>query len=963
MRGVFASNRSARPGLRSSTFVAACAVALTLAPGSLASAAAVAKPAAAGAAASGAKPPVVRLDFEKYTLSNGLEVILRRDARVPIAAVNLWYHVGPANETAGRTGFAHLFEHMMFQGSGHVADEAHFRLLEGAGSSFVNASTDFDRTNYMEEVPSNQLELALWLESDRMGFLLDRLDQTVLSNQQDVVRNERREAVENTPYGVADEKVFHMLFPAGHPYQAYVIGSHTDIQAAKLDDVRSFFRQYYVPNNASLAIVGDIDLANTRALVAKYFGSIPRGRPVAPVLATTPRITQERRAVVADKVELPKVYLAWHTAPIFKPGDAEAVLAAEILAGGKGSRLYSSLVYERKIAQEVTASQQSLTLGSVFQITATAKPGHTAEELEHVIEMEIEKLGASGPTQAELIAAQNGTYSSIVTSLENLLGSDDGDGVADRLNLYNHHQGDPGYLARDLARYGAVMREGVRRFARSLTRNSRVVIHAVPGEPVVDAGPPTPPAPGKSAARVQSNEPWRSEPPSPGPLSTAPLPSARSFKLDNGLRVYLVEAHTLPIVTVQLTVRSGSGADPADAPGLAGFTTSMLDEGTSKHDALALARELEAVGATLGTGSNADGSFVFTRTLKSTADKVMELMSEVTLEPAFPANEVERVRNDRLTAVLQEKDSPVQLALRVLYPSLFGAHHPYGHTPLGSEDALKRATRDELVRFYGDHFRPDNAALVLAGDLTEPEARALATRTFGGWSGTAKRADAKQAGGPVPERVILVDKPGATQTLLLVAQRGVRRSDPDFERLNLMNTVLGSAFSSRLNLNLREKNGYTYGAFSALTERRDTGILLAGASVRADVTGASIQETMRELNGMREHPITAEETAFAREAVSRALPSQFMTTQSTAGTIGSLYLWDLPADYYQGLPARLAALTAADVQAATMKLLAPDRMVIVAVGDRAKIEPQITPLSLGAIRNQRADGAASSAAP
>ncbi|MFI5370093.1 MAG: M16 family metallopeptidase, partial [Candidatus Eisenbacteria bacterium] len=348
----------------------------------------------------------MKLDYEKYVLPNGLEVILRKDSRLPIVGVNVWYHVGPAREVAGRTGFAHLFEHMMFQGSGHVPPDAHFRYLEGAGASLVNGSTDFDRTNYMEDVPSNQLELALWLESDRMGFLLDRLDQSMLSNQQDVVRNERRQTTENRPYGLADEAIYHELFPVGHPYHAAVMGSHADIQAAKLEDVRDFFSKFYVPNNATLAIVGDIDVEKTKALVTKYFATIPRGPVIATEPVTTPPITAEKRLTMTDQVELPQVQMGWLTPSYFSPGDAEADLTARILAGGKASRLYESLVYRQKIAQDVSAYQESATLGSIFHLTVTAKPGHTVDELDAAIDHEIDSLATQGPTDAELEAAK-----------------------------------------------------------------------------------------------------------------------------------------------------------------------------------------------------------------------------------------------------------------------------------------------------------------------------------------------------------------------------------------------------------------------------------------------------------------------------------------------------------------------------------------------------------------------------
>jgi zinc protease len=823
----------------------------------------------------------------------------------------------------------------------------------------INGTTDFDRTNYMEDIPSNQLELALWLESDRMGFLLDRLDQPKLSNQQDVVRNERRQSVENQPYGLVEEELFHQLFPPGHPYYASVIGSHSDIQAAKLDDVRDFFRRYYAPNNASLAIVGDIDVAKTKSLVEKYFGSIPRGPTVPPVEAKTPPITAEHRVVVKDKVELPRVYLAWITPPIFQPGDAEADLAARVLGGSKASRLYKSLVYDKKIAQTVTATQQSLSLGSVFQITATAKPGHSAEELEKAIDAELAAFAATGPTPDELAAAQNALYSSTVLSLENM-GSFGG--VANRLNLYNHFVKDPGYLNQDLARYAALTPDSLKAFAAAhLQPARRVVVHGLPGEKSLPPNPPAAPAaegaPAAEAAPA-SKEAWRNEIPKPGPTPTASLPAAKSFQLPNGLTVYWIESHALPIVAGQLVVRSGSAADPAGLPGLAAFTAAMLDEGTKIRDALAIASQLEGLGANLTTGSNFDGSFVTFDVLKPNAEQALAIVSDVTLGPTFPEKEVERVRGDRLTALLQQRDSPFQIAFRVMYPALYGPRHPYGHVPLGNAEALKTITRDDIAGFYRSSYSPANAALVLAGDLTEAEVRRLATHAFGSWSGQAVSASAPPAPTTISERVVLVDMAGAPQTAVGIVQHGVKRSDPDFERLNVMNTVLGGLFSSRINLNLREKHGYTYGAFSSLEERRGVGPLFVGSAVRADVTGASVREMLSEAQAMNRSEVTPDELALAKDWIARSLPALFETTRSAVGTVGSLFLFDLPPDYYAGLPGRLASMTSADVFAATKRHLAPDRMLIVAVGDRAQAEPQIAGLKLGSMTYRDRDGKA-----
>ncbi len=911
---------------------------------------------AAGAVTSA--PPRVELDFQKYTLPNGLEVILHEDHRLPLVAVNLWYHVGPANETAGRTGFAHLFEHMMFQGSGHVGDDQHFKLLEGAGASFINGTTDFDRTNYMEDLPSNQLELALWLESDRMGFLLDRLDQAKLSNQQDVVRNERRQSVENQPYGLVEEELFHQLVPKGHPYYASIMGSHEDIQATKLDDVKDFFRRYYAPNNASIAIVGDIDGARTKALVEKYFGSIPRGSAVTPVDVKTPPIASERRAVVSDKVELPRVYQAWITPPIFQAGDAEADLTARILGGSKASRLYRSLVFDKKIAQTVTANQQSLQLGSVFQISATAKPGHTAEELEKAIDAELATFAAGGPTPEEVAAAQNALYSATVLSLENL-GSMYG--IANRLNTYNHFLKDPGYLNHDLARYAALAPDSLKAFAAAhLSPAHRVVVYGVPGEKTLPPNPPASPAPEAAAAAspAPSKEPWRSAVPKPGPATPAKLPAAHSFQLPNGLTIYWIESHALPIVAGQLVVRSGSAADPPGRPGLAAFTAAMLDEGTKNRDALAIAAQLEGLGANLTTGSNFDGSYVTFDVLKPNAEQALAIVSDVALGPTFPDKDVERVRGDRLTTLLQQRDSPFQIAFRVMYPALYGPAHPYGHTPLGSEEALKKITRDDIASFYRSSYAPANAALVLAGDLTEADVRRLATQAFGGWSGQAVAAPAPSAPASIPERVVLVDMKGAPQTALGIAQVGVKRSDPDFERLNVMNTILGGLFSSRVNLNLREKHGYTYGAFSSLVETRGVGPLFVGSAVRADVTGASVREMLNEARAMTQAEVTPEELAMAKDSIARSLPALFETTRSAVGTVGQLFLFDLSPDYYAGLPGRLSAMTAGEVFAATRRHLAPDRMLIVAVGDRAQAEPQIGGLKLGSVAYRDRDGKA-----
>lgn len=913
------------------------------------------KKAAAATAAPTADIP--RLEFEKYTLPNGLEVILSEDHRLPMVAVNLWYHVGPANEEPGRTGFAHLFEHMMFQGSKHTGDNP-FALLEGAGASDINGTTGFDRTNYFETLPSNQLELALWLESDRMGYLLDKLDQARLTNQQDVVRNERRQSIENRPYGIVEEAVYHQLFPRSHPYYAAVIGSHADIQAAKLDDVKKFFKLYYAPNNASLAIVGGFDKAATKKLVEKYFGLLKRGPEVPKIRATTPPLAAERRAVIQDRVELPRVYMAWLTPPIFKPGDADADLAAAILGGGKSSRLYKKLVYEKQIAQDVNAEQESLMLGSNLTLQVTARPGHTAEELDKAIGEELERFRRDGPDVKEVERARNTIETRIITRLETLGGFG---GVADRLNTYNHYLGNPDFLAQDIARYRNATPASVRAFAQEhLKPSARVVVYGVPGTQDLGPNVPTEKAPdvppGTGAESVNADEPWRKDVPKPGPARPFQLPAPKSFQLANGLTAIYDERPGLPVVAANLVVRTGSDANPADTPGLANFTVAMLDQGTTTRNALAIADQTAQLGATLATNSSMDASQVTIRSLKKNFPAALDLLADLVLHPSFPQEEIERQRASRLGQLVQRRENPAVVADQVMSAALYGPRHPYGYAEIGTEAAIKATGRDAMLAFWKQNFVPNNAALVVAGNISAAELRALAEKEFGAWQrGVAARP---QLGAPTTTaaRLVLVDKPGAPQTRFRVAMVGVPRSTPDYAALEVMNTALGGLFSSRINLNLREVHGYTYGAGSRFVYRRSAGPFFVSTGVRTDVTAPALTEILKEIRRIAETQLTPEELSLSKDSQVRSLPGEFETSSSAATSFTNLYLYDLGLDYYASLPERLSAVTAEAAQAVAKKHLVPEKLVVVAVGDRAKIEPELAKLNLGPVEIRDADG-------
>ncbi|MBI4887860.1 MAG: insulinase family protein [Acidobacteria bacterium] len=899
---------------------------------------------------------IPQLQFEKVTLPNGLDVILSQNRRLPMVAVNLWYHVGPANEEPGRTGFAHLFEHMMFQGSKHAPADGHIQLLEAAGATGLNGTTDYDRTNYFETVPANQLELALWLESDRMGYLLEKVDQAALSNQQDVVRNERRQSVENQPYGLAEEAVVQAIFPKGHPYYGNVIGSHEDIQAVRLGDVTRFFRQYYAPNNASIAIVGDFDVAAAKSLVTKYFGTLRRGPAVPPITADTPRITAERRRVVPSRVELPRVYMTWLTPPIFKPGDSAADVAANILGSGRSSRLYKKLVYDRQIAQDVSAQQNSLILGSMFQIEATARPGHTAQELEQAIDEELAALRMQAPAPAEVERARNTIETAIIGGLERLGGFG---GVADRLNSYNHYLGTPGYLDRDIQRYRAVTPAAVLAFAREyLTTGARVVVHAVPGQPAPPSPPPSAAAAqaGEGGQSINADEPWRNEIPKGGPPRPLQVAAPASVVLPNGLTLMLSERRGLPMVAATLVIRTGSDANPLDRPGLANFVAAMLDEGTATRSAPQIADDVAQLGASLTTASSMDATTVSARSLAKNFPAALDLLADVALRPSFPGDEIDRQRASRLGQLVQLRDSPAQVATQVMGAALYGPRHPYGYTELGTDASMRAVTRDEMAAFWRQHFVPNNAALVVAGDLSMDRLRALVEKAFGTWERGAPVRPGVGAPDTTRARIVIVDKPGTPQTQVRVAGIGAPRSSPDFRALQVMNNALGGLFSSRINMNLREQHGYSYGTYSQFVFRRSAGPFVVAGGIRTDATAPAVSEIFKEIGAMVEQPLTSGELQKAKDALANSLPGAFETSVNTVNSFSNIFVYDLGLDYYSRYAQEVGAVTAEQALAVARRYLERDRLVVIAVGDRAVIEPELRKLNLGAIEIRDPEG-------
>ncbi|MCI0441977.1 insulinase family protein [bacterium] len=867
--------------------------------------------------------------FEKYRLENGLEVILHEDHTLPIVSVNVWYHVGSKNEKPGRTGFAHLFEHMMFQGSKNRNKEYTFDEVGGTR----NGSTSEDRTNYWENIPPSYLEKALWMEADRMGFLLPAMDQKKLDNQRDVVKNERRQRLENEPYNKVFDLLPGLIYPAGHPYSWTVIGSMADLSAASMEDVSEFFRMYYAPNNASLCIAGDFNSAEAKQWIEKYFSPLPPGPPIDRISSWIPKLDGVRRVEVEDNVSLPRIYFVWHSPARYAPGDAEFDLLGNILTTGKTSRLYKSLVYEKQLAQDVSATQDSTELGSTFNVTVTVREGVTSEQVEKEVDAELQKIIKAGITATELNAAKNNYETVFVRSLEQIGGFG---GRADRLNNYNVFLGDPGKFQWDLDRYTNATAADIQRYANKyLDMNSRLILHVVPQ--------------GRLNAKKDSLD--RTAEPKPAAESTYDPPKIQRAKLSNGMEVLLVENHKLPLVQLNLVLKSGWSNDPSEKPGTASLTAELLDEGTTTRNALQISDAVRDLGAELSTGSSFDGSRVNLNILKRNLDQGMSLMSDVVLNPTFPKEELERQRGIYLGRIVQETKQPLVTALKTFMRNLYGPDHPYGqpYTGSGTEESIKAMQRDDLLNYYRSNYFPNNSAIVIAGDLTLQETTAKLEKAFSAWK--QGKFESKTIAEPPSigsTKVLIVDKPEAPQSMVVLGYPFIRRDDPDYETLTLVNNVLGGKFTSRINMNLREDKGFSYGANSSFLALRSIGPFYASAPVQTQSTKESIVELLKEIRGIRgERPLTEQEIADSKNNIIKRYPQQFQTLAGIASQLGNIYLYGLPDDEWSRYLTRINGVTSESASAAANKHLKDDGILIVVVGDRKKIESEVKGLNLG----------------
>ena len=882
----------------------------------------------------------VDIPYEKFVLDNGLTLLVHEDRKAPIVSVNVWYHVGSKNERPGKTGFAHLFEHLMFNGSENFNDD-YFQAMERVGATNLNGTTNVDRTNYFQDVPRPALDLALWMESDRMGNMLGAVDQAKLDEQRGVVQNEKRQG-ENQPYAVSYELITKNTYPKGHPYSWTVIGEMEDLDAASLEDVHEWFKAYYGAANAVISIAGDISSKEARDLVEHYFGGIPSGPPVARHRAWIARRTGEQRQTVEDRVPQARVMKVWNV-PHW--GSREAVLldlATDVLAAGKSSRLYKRLVYDDQIATNASAYISAREIGGQVVMQGTAQPGGDLAGVERALDEELARFLKDGPTQEELERAKMDHKARFIRGVERIGGFG---GKSDILARNEVYVGDPSHYKLMLAWAEEAAAEDLRSTAAEYLSDGVYVLEIHPAPP----------------RSVTENKVDRSGLPSSDGFPEFAFPETVEATLSNGLRVVHAPMRSIPTVEMTLVVNAGYAADQLGIPGLAKMTAEMLDEGTSNRNSLQISDEATRLGARISASASLDTATVSLSALTESLGESLDLYAEVVLQPSFPQEELDRLKRLQVAGIRQEMSQPFTAGLRLLPGLIYGSDHSYSApmTGSGSIESVTSLTRKDVAGFHRKWYRPDNATLVAVGDVPLEILRPMLEDRFGNWSGEGSLPALELADVPMPEQraVYLVDKPGALQSVILAGLPAPPTNNPDEIAIETMNAILGGSFTSRINMNLREDKHWSYGARSLLLDARGPRMFMAYSPVQTDKTKESMIEIDRELRDILDsRPPEEEELSKAQRNRTLRLPGQYETKRSVLRALRDLETYDLPDDYFETYAGKVRSLRLPDIGRAAKAIVHPDRMVWVVVGDLSKIEAGVRELGFGEVRRLSPEG-------
>ncbi len=885
--------------------------------------------------------PDVDIPFTKFTLDNGLTVIVHEDHKAPIVAVNIWYHVGSKNEPEGRSGFAHLFEHLMFNGSENYNTDF-FKGTELLGATDQNGTTNSDRTNYFQNVPTTALDSILWLESDRMGHLLGAIDQARLDEQRGVVQNEKRQG-ENQPYGRVFNAITAATWPDEHPYGHTVIGSMDDLNAADLETVQQWFRDYYGAANAVIVLAGDITPEVAREKVQRYFGDIPSGPPVTQPQRMIHRMVGEQREVMYDRVGQPRLYKVWNMTPTGEADTDYLGMLADVLSSGRSSRLYKRLVIDDQLATSVQASAGGREIAGQFFVVATAKAGGDLGRIEAIIDEEIARLLRDGPTADELERVRTQTAAGYIRGLERIGGFG---GKSDRLAASEVFQGDPGAWRESYQRVVAASPANLTEAGRRWLTDGSYSLEVLPfpdytvAATDVDRSAGLPPA---------------------GPAPQAMFPDVESGQLSNGLKVMLVHRDSVPTVSMNLVLDAGAVVDPDDKLGLGQLAPEVMTNGTDELTALEISDRLQLLGATLGAGSGTNSTNVSMTALTARLEPSLDLFADVILNPAFRESDFQRVQSQQIAGIQQARRNPGAIARRVLSRELYGPESPYGRLASGTEETVSAITPADAEAWHQTWFRPDNATLVVVGDTSLAELTPKLERAFSEWRAPAGPMPAKPGPADAPEvegppRILIVDRAGPQSTIL--AGRVVDAFDPATEpAIDTMNTALGGAFTSRINMNLREDKGWSYGAGGGVPFGRGERIYMVSAGVQSDKTAESLVELRRELTEVvGSRPLTEAEIAAARANMVQGMAGNWETNGAIVGELYNMVVWGVPHDYYETYAQRVAAMDAGRATEAAREIVGSGPTTWVVVGDRASIEDKIRALGVGEVTVVDVDG-------
>jgi zinc protease len=941
-------------------FAALLAASTALATGSIGWAAPVASQAAAqkNAAELPAAPLAelirpVDIPYEKFTLANGLTVIVHTDRKAPIVAVSTWYDVGSKHEPKGKTGFAHLFEHLMFNGSENAPGDF-FAPLREVGATDFNGTTYFDRTNYFETVPRAALDRALFLESDRMGYLLGAITQEVLDEQRGVVQNEKRQG-DTQPYGLVKYRMTEGLFPPGSPYHHSVIGSMADLDAASLEDVKTWFRSHYGPNNAVLVLAGDITPAEARPLVEKYFGGIPKGPKSARPNVTVPTLPEPKVETMRDRVATTRVMRMWAVPGMEDSAEATALdVAAGALGGLGSSRLDNVLVRNEKLAVSVSASNQTLAQAGMFVISMDVRPGVDPKLAAQRLDQVVADFLRTGPTAEEVQRVATVAVSGTVAGLESVGGFG---GKAVALAQGQLYLGDPDYYKKQLQQLAATTPASAKAAANKWLSRPVYALTVEPGArgayeetqaaPKVPAGN-TAPTPAAAQGPAKGT---RGAMPAVGEIKDLSFPQIQRARLSNGIELVYAQRTAVPVTQIAVSFDAGAAADPAGKLGTQALTLAVMDEGTTTRNSIALAEEQERLGTSIFSSSSPDLTYVGLGGPSANLGSSVTLLSDIVRNPAFAPAEVERLKATQLARIAQEMTSPGGLAGRAMPPLLYGKDSPYAKLAAGSGDpaAVKGLTRNDLIAFHRAWLRPDKAKIFVTSDRPLAEVQAALEKGFGDWRPTGQAGVKNFASAPVQAapKILLIDRPDSPQSLIYGAQLTPEKGTDDLLALTTANDALGGNFLSRINMDLREAKHWSYGAHGSVNQLPNAVSYVVSAPVQADRTGdsiAALQKEVREFlttNGM-----TSQEFERTITGETRELTGRFETSDAVLNAMISNDLLKRPDDYYATLTDKYRGFTLPQLNAAARKALRPDRFVYVVVGDAKQVRPQLDSLGL-----------------